>query len=328
MLRTVIITGINSRLALLVAGALAAQPRTRVIGVGQELPPVPVAGVRLHQCDMRGAMLLELLRDEGADVVAHLDFPGEEQYSGARDGGGRGNVFRAIEVLGACAAAGVSRVVLRSSTLVYGAHPEAPAFIPESAPVIHGAHANLLQDYAETERVAAEFALRHPALQVAPLRCAGVVGSGVSSPLSRYLMRRPAPMMLGFDPRVQVLHAHDACVAIALAVLADTLSGPVNVASDRPLPLSQAIALAGGQSLPLPGQVFAMANLAREGPLPGVGAALSAVAGPAAQALGELPFDSDYLRYACVADTYRARALGWEPQHTAEEALRELAEAD
>ncbi|HWQ13190.1 MAG TPA: hypothetical protein VNL77_10335, partial [Roseiflexaceae bacterium] len=77
--------------------------------------------------------------------------------------------------------------------------------------------------------------------------------------------------------------------------------------------------------LPLPGQVFAVAELAREGPLPGVGAALSALAGPAARALGELPFDSAYLRYACVADTGRARALGWQPQHSAEDALHELA---
>jgi UDP-glucose 4-epimerase len=299
----------------------------RVIGAGQQLPAASVEGVHLRQCDMRGEMLLELLRAEGADVVVHLDFLGEEQRSAARDGSGRGNVFRAIEVLGAAAAAGVSRVVLRSSTLVYGARPNAPAFISESAPVIHGAHASLLQDYAETERVAAEFAARHPALQVAPLRCAGLVGGGVSSPLSRYLLRRPAPVMLGFDPRVQVLHTHDACVAIALAVLIDTLSGPVNVAADRPLLLSQAIALAGGQPLPLPGQVFAAAELAREGPLPGVGAALSAVAGPAAQVLGELPFDSSYLRYACVADTNRVCALGWHSQHTAEEALRELAEA-
>ncbi|HWQ11241.1 MAG TPA: NAD-dependent epimerase/dehydratase family protein, partial [Roseiflexaceae bacterium] len=247
MPRTIIITGIASRLALLVGGALAAQPHTRVVGVGQVLPEAPVEGVRILRCDMRGDTLRELLRSEAADVVVHLDFPDEEWHTGSRDSGGRGNVFRAIEVLGACAAAGVIRVVLRSSTLVYGARPDAPAFIPESAPVTQGTHASLLQDYAEIERVAAEFATRHPALQVALLRCAGVVGGGVSSPLARYLPRRPAPVLLGFDPRIQVLHAHDACLAIALAALADSLAGPVNVAADQPLPLSQAIALAGGR---------------------------------------------------------------------------------
>jgi UDP-glucose 4-epimerase len=315
----------SGRLASLVAGALATQPRTRVIGVGQELPQDPPDGVRAQLCDMRGDTLLDLLRATGADTVIHLDFPDEEQPAASRDGGGRGNVFRTIELLGACAAAQVSRVVLRSSTLVYGARPDAPAFIPESAPVFQSAHTGLVQGYAEAERVAAEFAARHPSLQVCPLRLAGIVGGGVSSPLSRYLARRQPPTMLGYDPRVQVLHAHDAAVALALAALADGLTGPVNIAAAPPLPLGHMVVLAGGRPVPLPGAAFAAFEFSREAP-PGVGALLAAAVAPAVRTLGDLPFDTAYLRYGCVVDTCRARdLLGWEPQYTAEQALREIA---
>lgn len=322
---TIVITGVGGRLATLVAGALAAQSHTRVIGVGETLPATAPDGVQLHQCDMRGERLLDLLQAQGADTLLHLDQADEEPRRG-RDTGGRGSVFRAIEVLGAAAAAGVPRVVLRSSTLVYGARPDAPAFITEDTPPVPATHPGPVRDYAEIERVAGEFAARHPGLRVASVRCAPTIGGGVSSPLGRYLPRRPAPVMLGFDPRIQVLHAHDAAVALALAALADDLDGPVNVAADPPLPLGKAIQLAGGRALPLPGVVFAAADHAREGQLPGVEALAGALAAPAAGMLAELPFDAPFLRYACVADTRRARELiAWAPQRTSEDALRELA---
>ena len=324
-MNTIVITGIGGRLATLVAGALAAQPRTRVNGVGETLPPAAPDGVQLQQCDMRGDSLLDLLHASAADVVLHLDNADEEPRRG-RDTGGRGSGFRAIEVLGAAAGAGVPRVVLRSSTLVYGARPDAPAFIAEDAPLGHVAHPGPVRDYAEIERVAGEFAVRHPALRIASVRCAPIVGGGVSSPLARFLPRRPAPVMLGFDPRIQVLHAHDGAVALALAALAHDLAEPVNVAADPPLPLGKAIQLAGGRAMPLPGVVFAAASHAREGPLPGVEALAGALAAPVAGMLAELPFDAEFLRYACVADTRRARELiAWAPQRTSEDALRELA---
>lgn len=325
-MRTVVITGIGGRLATLVAGALAAQPRIRVIGVGQVLPATVPATVELQQCDMRSASVLELLRRLGADTLLHMD------HSGAGDGepagGARGNVFRAIEVLGAAAAAGVSRVVLRSSTLVYGAGPSAPAFIAAHTAVAAGARAGLVHDYAEIERVAADYTARYPAMRVAAVRCAPLIGGGISSPISRFLTGRRAPVMLGFNPRIQLLHAHDAAVALALAALADDLAEPINVAADPPMPLEKAIQLAGGRPVPLPSLAFAAVEYARNGPLPGIEALATAVATPLAGLLGTLPFEAAFLRYACVADTGRARELiAWEPQHTAEEALRELAGA-
>ena len=321
-MRTVLITGIGGYVASLVAGALASQPNLAVIGVAPELPPQPLDGVRLQQCDMSANSLLQLLEASAVDVVVHLD--GVEPRALRDDR--RGYLFRTVELLGACAQAGVRRVVLRSSTLVYGARPDAPLFIDERAPVVPPERAGAVLGYAEVERVAAEFAARHPALSVAPIRCAGIVGEG--SPLERYLRRRPAPVMLGFDPRIQVLHAQDAALAFALAALADGLDRPVNVAASPPLPLSRAILLAGGRPLPLPPGLIAAAELRRHGQLHGVSALLSTVTAPVDRLLDDLPFNSAFLRYGCVADTRRAaELLGWEPQHSAEETLGALAAA-
>jgi UDP-glucose 4-epimerase len=147
---------------------------------------------------------------------------------------GRGNVYRAIEVLGACHAAEVPRVVMRSSLLVYGARPDAPAFIPESAPLSSGAPAGLLQDYIEIERLVGDFKVRHPDMRIVMIRCAPVAGNGVRSPVVQFLSRRPAPVLAGFDPRIQVLHTHDAAVALALATLNDQVEGAFNIAAHPP----------------------------------------------------------------------------------------------
>lgn len=306
---TALVTGIDGALAGLVAGVLAAQPHMRVIGVGRAAPERALDDVDVHVCDMRGDTLLALMRAVSVDVVAHLDLAGEE-WPVSREAAGRGNVYRTIEVLGACQAAGVPRVVLRSSLMVYGARPDRPAFVAETAPLSSGEPAGLLQDYVEIERVAADFSARHSSMRFTILRCAGVAGGRIGSPLARFLVRRPAPMIAGFDPRIQVLHAYDAAVAIALAVLNDRIDGPLNIAADPPLLLSQAIHFAGGSALPLPAFAFSAAPLFE----------------PLGSLVGELPFAVDYLRYACVGDTRRAvHELQWETQHSPEETLRELA---
>ncbi len=306
---TVIVTGIGGRLAQMVAGALAGQADMRVVGVDRAPTEPSIPGVDARVSNLRGQALLELLREVNADVVVHLAQFGEERAAPGREAAVRGNVITTMELLGACAAAGVRRTVLRSSTLVYGARHDLPALIAEPTPSRLPPRPSLTRDYVEIERFALDFAQKRPDLAIVVLRCAGLAGDGVSSPLSRYL-GQPAPRtVLGFDPRIQVLHPADAAVAFALAALAGSVRGVFNIAADGPLTLIHAIRLAGRRPLPLPGLLFGTAGL-----LGG------------ADLIGELPFDTDFLRYSCVAHVRRAGdELGWLPQYSSDEALRELA---
>jgi UDP-glucose 4-epimerase len=308
---TVVVTGIGGRLAQMVAGALAGLAGVRVVGVDRAPAEPPLPGIDARVSNLRGQALLELLREVDADIVVHLAQFGEERAAPGREAAVRGNVITTMELLGACAATGVRRAVLRSSTLVYGARHDLPALIDESTPLRMPALPGLARDYVESGRFAADYAEKRPDLSIVVLRCAGLVGAGVSSPLSRYL-GQPAPRtLLGFDPRIQVLHPADAAVAFALAALADGISGAFNIAAEGPLTLTHAILLAGQRPLPLPGPLLDLASV---------------FGGGAASLTGALPFDPDFLRYSCVADTRRAREeLGWLPQHSADEALRELA---
>jgi UDP-glucose 4-epimerase len=292
------ITG-GGQLAEMTAAVLAARPGVRVTRAAH-------ADVASHHIPLpRGGALEALLRELSPTVVVHLDQPGEESP------GDRAGQLQTIDLLGACAAAGVGRVVLRSSTLVYGASAESPALLRESAPLRAEQMPGLQRDYVAIEQAAQLAAQRAPTMGVALLRCAPLVGGGVHSPIARYL-RQPRPLTLrGFDPRLQLLHVDDAVVAFALAALG-AARGPFNLAAADVISLGRAIRLAGRQPLPLGPLAFSGARLTQ--PLTG-------------PIRASLPFDPAFLQYACVADTARARdLLGWAPQHTAADAASSLAE--
>lgn len=303
----VVVTGLQGLVARMVAGALAAQPGVEVIGIGGN---GAVPGIDLHTTAGRGMPLLDLLREAQCDVVIHLDPNGEDPEPGPALPARREHVLPARAVLAACAAAGVRRVLLQSSTFVYGARPDQPFYRDEAAPVGMFAPKSLLQNYVDIERFAFDCAAKHPGLEVVVLRCAGVVGAGATSPLARYL-RSPLPRTcLGFDPLLQVLHLDDAATAFALAALVAEANGAYNIAAPDPLPLSRALRLAGRWPLPLPAAVVDVATLV----------------GRAQRTTDMFPFGGAYLRYACLADTRRAHdELGFASLRSAAEAVSELA---
>lgn len=305
----VLVTGVQSPLAMLVAGVLARQEGAPVFATDREPPQVEVPNVEFLASDMRGPQLRELLAATGARSVVHLAMLGEEQPIRALDAEARTNVLSVMELLGACSAAGVERVVLRSSTLLYGAHADNPALIPESAPLRMAGRADPFRDYLEIERFAAGQHSRGD-MAIVILRCAPLAGGGIASPLTRYLELPTPPQILGFDPRIQVLHPDDAAVAFTLAALAETPSAAFNIASAPPLTLGHAIQLAGRTGAPVLGGLLDLSrHIDRRG-----------------NALGMLPFDAGFLRYSCVADTRAAcETLGFDPQVSAYDALRELA---
>jgi UDP-glucose 4-epimerase len=308
---TVLITGAHGQFAGLVARMLAEREDVRVIGVTTQ-ESTPSTGFDVRVTNGRGTELLDVLQETGAQVVVHLDQVGEEQPAKGREAAVQ-SVLKTIELLGACATTSVRRIVLRSSTLVYGARYDQPLFLKESAALHSADRLGIIKDYVEIERFVADFARKHPHLSIVQLRLAWLTGAGVTSPLTRYLDQPTPRMLLGFNPLIQIIHPHDAAHACTLAALADDISGPFNIAADTPLTLEQAIRLAGRQPLPLPEPAFNIAGL---------------LGGGAKSLIGALPFDPIFLRYSCIADTAHAHnALGFTPTSSTQDALRELAPA-
>lgn len=305
---TILITNADGQLASRVAAHLAACEQVRLIGMGSNSPMLAAGGLAAHSPPLNGYPLADLLRREQVDVVVHLDIAGEEPAPPGSEATMQQDVLGSMLLLGACARAGVQRVVLRSSTLVYGAYAHTPAFISEDWKPARPRRAGLIRNYIETEAFAADFARKHPHLQLVILRCAALVGGGIWSPFARYLSQPEPRMLSGFNPRMQVLHPDDAAAAFALAALTPA-AGAYNLAAADPLTLQQMIRLAGKRPAPVAGPLLEAA----------------AWFGQRRALLGAWPFEQGYLRYACVAETRRAREqLRWQPHHRASEIVREL----
>ena len=126
--RVILVTGVGDYWGARTAVRLVAEPDTHVIGLDSEVPGEDIDGLDFIQADIRNPLLLELLLSEDVDAVCHLKFVENPERNEANFDL---NVLGALKVLGACAEAGVKKVVLRSSTAVYGAHDDNSAFLTE-----------------------------------------------------------------------------------------------------------------------------------------------------------------------------------------------------
>jgi UDP-glucose 4-epimerase len=136
------------------------------------------------------------------------------------------------------------------------------------------------------------------------LRFSSIIGPVVESPFTRYLRQPVVPTLLGFNPLMQVIHETDVVAALLHAIDNDE-PGVFNVAAEGIPPLAKLLALAGRNSMPVFHWFAYWSN-------------------PLLHA--NWPVEPDYLRYPWVADLTKMREeMGFIPQYTAEEALREFA---
>jgi UDP-glucose 4-epimerase len=142
------------------------------------------------------------------------------------------------------------------------------------------------------------------------LRYQPEIGAGLDTPIARYLSLPVVPTQLGFDPRLQLLHAEDATAALLAAVRSEA-RGAVNVAPTGAVSLSRALRLARRPAVGVPHPLFEPA-LRRLGSRLGVGM----LYGDAVR----------LLRYGRGVDNKRLREeVGYEPAFDAEAAIRDFA---
>jgi UDP-glucose 4-epimerase len=298
----VLINGVGGVLGARVARRLSEADDLSVLGLAGREPAAPVGRAEWLVAQLSGLQLVELLQAEQIDTVIQLDFAGADAPAHGREAAVQQNVLGTMELLGACAQAGVTQVVIRSHSGVYGASPLNPTLIGEGRPVARKGLSGLLRDLAEVEVFAAEFAAQHPELRVATLRMAPMVGAW--SPLAEYFAQPGPRTIMGFDPSLQLLHIDDAVDAVALAARAPC-SGAFNLAADDTVSISQAIRLSGQQPMP----TF-------EGLI-----APSATMGDRSK-LRPWPLDMAFLRHGCIVDTRRAKEeLGWSPAYGAADSI-------
>ena len=286
----------------------------QVIGLDTTPPLAQLERTEFLEADIRNPLLARLLPSTGADTLVHTGIlwypePGKPQRA-LHDI----NVIGTLQLLAACErTASLERVVLRGSAAIYGCEPTGPSFFTESMANDFPLRTRFQRDIGELEGYFANFARRHSRLTCCMLRYQPEIGPGLDAPIAHYLSLPVVPTQLGFDPRLQLVHAEDATGALHAATM-NPIRGAVNVAPSGSISLSRALRLIERPQMPIPHPLFGPA-MARLGDRLGAGS----LYGDAVR----------LLRYGRGVDNARLRTeLGYEPRFDAVAAIRDFAAAD
>jgi UDP-glucose 4-epimerase len=298
-----LITGITGGQGRLVAKRLAAE--YAISGVDRARWEGHARDVTFHQADLRSKKVEDIFRRERPTAVVHLGLVRHQFDPELRHDV---NVVGTKRLLEYCATYGVTKLVILSSSYVYGALAENPYYMDEDTALNVSRHYPEIRDLAEVDTLATAFLWRYPHIATAILRPVSTLGYYVHSSIGAYLKLRYVPTIFGFNPMMQFIHEEDVAEAIAMT-LETGARGVFNLTGPGAVPLKVAIRETGGTALPLLESVArdAVARLFRYGLYP-------------------LPADAiDFAKYPCTIDGRRFRdATGFKPLYTLEETLRSV----
>jgi nucleoside-diphosphate-sugar epimerase len=298
----VAITGAAQGVGHALAVALARSPKvSRVIAIDDHRGDA--AGVTWRVTDVRDPTLAGRLA--GVDVIVHTDLDlAPDSDNRARRAF---NVRGAQTVLTAAAAARVGRVVLVTSAMVYGAQPDNPVPLAETAPLRAELNGSVAGDLLEIEQLAERSPRTNPGMEITVVRPAALVGEGIDTMVTRHFEAPRLLVVKGCAPRWQFCHLDDLVSALELAA-AGEVCGQFAVGSDGWLEQPQVQELSGLHKIELPaGLTFGtVQRLHRVGITPA----------PVA--------DLHFVVYPWVVDCAALRAAGWRPSYDNLAALQVL----
>jgi UDP-glucose 4-epimerase len=309
--KVVLMTGVSRHLGGMYARRLSQDPTVeRILAVDVVPPPHAIGRAEFIRADIRNPMIGRIISQAGVDTVVHLNVIATPKDTGGRATQKEINVIGTMQLLAACQKSdSVHRLVVKSTAGVYGSSPRDPAVFTEDMNPKVMPRSGWAKDSVEVEGYVRGFSRRRPDVDISLLRFANVVGRQIHTALTDYLSLPVIPVPLGYDPRFQLVHEHDAIEALALATSGPSV-GIVNVAGDGCLTLQQCAAILRRPIMPVPLRA-------------------SGLVGGLVKRTGLADFSGDqlaFLAFGRAIDTTRMRTvLGLEPTHTSREAFEDFA---
>jgi UDP-glucose 4-epimerase len=251
--RRVLVTGLSSFWGGRVALALEdADDVDVIIGLDTKEPTVALERTEFVRTDENYSLFNRMVKAAEIDTIVHTFLVVDSTQMSSRQMH-EINVIGTMNLFAAAAASGstVRNVVVKSSSLVYGASAKDPVWFAEhtkrKAPLRTAVERSLI----EVEGYVRDFARDNPHVTVSMLRFSNVLGPSIQTALSKTLQLPVVPSVFGFDPRFQFVHEDDVVRAI-LFVLSQDIAGLYNVAGDGLLPWSEVAKICGKRTVPLP----------------------------------------------------------------------------
>ncbi len=314
MPKVVLVTGVSRYLGGRMARILTEDPTIdRVVGVDVIPPRMDIGGAEFVRADIRNPIIAKVINAAEVDTVVHMGVIATPTQAGGRMSMKEINVIGTMQLLAACQKApSVSKLVVKSSTSIYGAGPKDPAMFTEEMEPKHAPTSGWAKDSVEVEGYVRGFARRRPDVSVTTLRFANFFGPRVDTPMTAYFSLPIVPTLLGFDARLQFIHEDDGLEALRRATI-DAHPGIFNVAGDGVILLSQAARRAGRPTIAVP---------------PFSASAVGALV----RRLGLADFSPEqvrFLTYGRGVDTRRMREVfDFHPQHTTPETFDSFVRAN
>jgi UDP-glucose 4-epimerase len=302
--RVVAVTGASGYIGERIVERLVAEPSIeRVIGI--DIKPSPIEHPKLTSLvrDVT-APLDALFRRTQVDTVVHLAFVLRQLRD--RNASHHVNVGGASNVLWACEAAGVSRIVLMSSATVYGPHPDNEGLLIEDAPLRPPPEFDYANDKVTVEWFYRNFGEQRRRTEVSILRGCVVMGPMVDNFITQAL-NKPALIAVGRDdPEMQFVHEED-LTEILWRFVSEPHPGTFNVAGPGTIAWSEVVKMAHKRLFRFSAPVaYGLTNLTwrlrLQNDAPGVGL--------------------DYIRWPWTVNTARIeKELGFKFKHSSRDAV-------
>jgi UDP-glucose 4-epimerase len=310
--RRVLVTGLGTFWGGRVAQAIEQDPSVDVIVGLDRLPPsVELERTEYVRTDENYSILARIVRAAAIDTILHT-FLVVDSTMMSRRKMHEINVIGTMNLLAAASAVGstVQRVIVKSSTLVYGSTAYDPVWFREETPRMQSPRTAVERSLVEVESYLRDFAEDNPHVNVTLMRFSNVLGTDIVTPLTRALELPLVPAILGFDPRFQFVEEDDVVRSVVFC-LENDVPGIFNVAGDGLLPWSEVTALCGKRQFFLPPYVTEVA----------------------AAALGRLrvadlpPEVLSLLRYGRGVDNRRLKRAGFRYEYTSAGAVESFVKA-
>ena len=305
---SVLVTGAAGYVGRLVVEALASDRQEVRTIVATDVRDVPkaqrLAGVTYERLDITDReRLRELLEANGVDTLVHLAAVVTPRPGDTREMQYAVDVEGTENVLAACVAAGVGKLVYTSSGAAYGYHADNPPMLREDDSL----RGNEVFAYAWHKRLVedrlADYAERHPELEQLVFRVSTVLGASVKNQITAIFER---PVVLGLreaDTPFCFIWDSDLVECICRGVHG-TWTGTYNLTGDGVMTLREIAAGMGRRYVALP------VNLVKKG-LEVLGRVELTEYGPEQVA---------FLQHRPVLDNQKLRReLGYRPSKTSRE---------
>lgn len=278
----VLVTGSAGYLGSLLVASLAARtqattdaPRCALVVASDVREPpaaAQVEGIVYEMLDVRAPELRGLLERHRIDTVVHL-------AAIVTPGPGSNRAFEhSVDVLGtrnvldACIAAGVRRLIVTSSGAAYGYHADNPAWISEEQPLRGNPEFAYADHKRQVEAMLAEARTRHPALEQVVFRVGTILGEGTRNQITALFEKPRLIAVRGAPSPFVFIWDRDVVGAVERAVFGGP-AGVFNLAGDGALAIDEIARRLGKRCLVIPAGVLRAAlavlhaaGLSRYGP--------------------------------------------------------------